>query len=152
MTALSMLATMILFSLVLQGPPPARGSAPEYRKYLSADGITIPDSAEGIPDANLMIDVDAGKEARLSLTGKTINALLDLSGTARYTFDGKLARGTAKLKPTQITTTKKQGTWHKITAFGIDSNAFLLVTDETGSSYRIKLAPGFRGVIEEVAK
>jgi hypothetical protein len=122
---------------------------PEHQKYVSGEGLTIPEGAEGIPNANLGTDSLPGKTVRLSLSGKAFAALLEFAGSAQYTLDGKLARGTERMKPTQITTTKKDGVWLKVTGLGIDKDGFLLVSDESGSTYRIALGSGFRGSIEE---
>jgi hypothetical protein len=126
--------------------------ADKAQKYVSTDGITIPDDAEEMPKGNFMVSAFAGQTTTASLAGKTVNALLQSSGNAKFTKEGKLARGTEKFKPTQIMTSKKNEVWIDISSCSISKDGFLVVSDKSGATYKIALGPNYDGTIEEIEK
>jgi hypothetical protein len=128
------------------------GFGADTSKYISAEGITIPYDAQDMPDGKFGVSSFPGRQVRLSLTGETVNALLDASGEGRFTPDGKLAKGTKNFKPTQIMTNKKNGAWFKVTALSFGKDGFLVIVDETGVSYIVKFGSSFNGGIEELRK
>jgi hypothetical protein len=65
--------------------------------------------------------------------------------------DGKLAGCTKTFKPTRIETSKNLDKWLKVVSLSIGKDGFLVVKDEAGASYQIKVAPmGRTGAIEEL--
>jgi hypothetical protein len=134
-----------------------RSNAVDTSKYISTDGITIPNNASGMPEGKFLISPFSGQMTRISLKGETLNANLDTSGEGSFSSDGKLAQGTLKFKPIRIMTTNNNKTWLNIKKYSIDENCFLIVTteqmsifDKAGVSYRIKFGSSFNGAIEEV--
>jgi len=124
----------------------------DLSKYVSANGITIPRGVSGAPKGGgVYFEPIRGQEMIISLTGNPAFAGLQYTGTMEPTSDGKLGGGTDKFKPTQIQTSKKLNKWGKISSFSIGQDGFLIVKDESGVSYKIKLGLN-GGTIEEVGK
>jgi hypothetical protein len=124
----------------------------DARKYVATDGITIPDDAKDAPEGSFGGSAFAGRVMRLSLTGNTVNALLDYTGKVSFTSDGKLAKGTEKLKPIQIMTSKQNEKWLRVSLFDIAEDGALTVIDESGNSYKVTFGPNMNGHIEELQK
>jgi hypothetical protein len=132
--------------------PISKTAATDLSKYVSADGITIPSGATGAPrGGSVYFTTNEGMEMPISLRGNPALATLNYSGTMETASDGKLAGGTENFKPTKIQTSKKPNSWLKVISFTIGKDGFLVVKDESGASYRIKVAPiGRTGSIEEL--
>ncbi|MGB7555120.1 MAG: DUF1566 domain-containing protein [Candidatus Korobacteraceae bacterium] len=130
----------------------AKASVTDMSRYVSADGITIPSGASGAPrGSGVYFTTNAGSEMPISLRGHPALATLNYSGTMVPTGDGKLAGGTENFKPAKIQTSKNLDKWLKVVSFSIGKDGFLVVKDESGASYRIKVAPlGRIGTIEEL--
>jgi hypothetical protein len=107
-----------------------------------AEGITIPADGKGMPDGDYGIRADVERPMSLRLTGKDVIAVLTITGRLRHTRSGSLARGTESLKPLRIMPNENEGTWRTIIGFTVDESGFLVVTDEKGSSHRIKVLAG----------
>ena len=124
----------------------------DMSNYVSANGITIPSGAAGAPrGSGVFFTTIEGKEMPISLRGNPAFATLNYSGTMEAASDGKLAGGTEKFKPTKIQTSKSLNKWLKVVSFSIGKDGFLVVKDESGASYRIKVAPiALTGTIEEL--
>ncbi len=133
---------------------PATPAAADLSKYVSADGITIPSGAAGAPrGSGVFYSTIEGREMSISLQGSPALAVLNYSGSMEAARDGKLAGGTEKFKPTRIQTSKNFDKWLKIVSFSIGKDGFLVVKDESGASYRVKVAPtGLNGIVEELKK
>lgn len=113
----------------------ARASA-DMAKYVSADGITIPKT--GTPKGTgIFISANQGSEMPMSLKGDPKVATLKFTGTFEPDSNLRLAGGTEKFKPTQIQTSNDPDKWLKIVSFSVDENWLLVVTDESGASYKI---------------
>jgi hypothetical protein len=126
----------------------------DMSKYVTADGITIPRDNQGAPKGpGVYFEANEGDELTVSLTGHPTLAMLKYSGTMECTREGRLGGGTKSFKPTQLETSKSPDKWLPVTAFSFGKDGFLVVTDRSGSSYRIKLplliAQG-SGTIEEL--
>jgi FKBP-type peptidyl-prolyl cis-trans isomerase len=139
------------------GAPPApagRGASavPDMSKYVTADGITIPSGASGAArGSGVYFTTVGGHEMPISLRGNPASATLNYTGTMEAARDGKLAGGTEDFKPTRIETSRNPDKWLRIASFTIGKDGFLVVTDESGASYRIKVAPvSMTGTIEEL--
>jgi hypothetical protein len=124
----------------------------DMSKYVSADGISIPSGTSGAPrGSGVFFTTVEGREQSISLRGNPALATLNYTGTMENTGDGKLAGGTEKFKPTKIKTSKNLDRWLKVTSFSIGKDGFLVVKDESGASYKIKVAPvTLTGTIEEL--
>lgn len=125
----------------------------ETVKTVSSDGITI---AKGDPDAEegmgFFFVTKDGMEMPVSLRGNPTLATLYYTGTMELANGGKLGTGTTKFKPTEIETSKAEGKQIEVSSFKLDSNGFLIVSDRSGATYKITLAPvGSLGEIEEVS-
>ena len=125
----------------------------ETVRTVSSDGITI---AQGDPDAQegggFFFVTKDDMELSVSLRGNPTLATLYFTGTMELANGGKLGTGTKKFKPTEIETSKSEGKRLEVSSFKLDSNGFLVVSDQSGATYRITLAPvGSVGSIEEVS-
>jgi hypothetical protein len=130
----------------------ATSAVTDMSKYVSADGITIPKGTSGAPrGSGVFFTTIEGSEQPISLRGNPALATLNYTGTMETTGDGKLAGGTEKFKPTQIKTSENLDKWLKVTSFSIGKDGFLVVKDESGASYKIKVAPvTLTGTIEDL--
>lgn len=92
------------------------------------------------------------RELPMSLRGNPSVATLNYTGTLEASDDGRLVGRTERFKPTQIKTSKNPGKWLKVVSFSIGKDGFLVVQDESRTSYRITVAPmGSTGTIKELS-
>jgi hypothetical protein len=131
---------------------PAASVAIDMSKYVTEDGITIPSGAAGAArGSGVYFTTVGGNEMPISLRGNPAFATLNYTGTMEAARDGKLAGGTEDFKPTRIETSRYPDKWLAIASFTIGKDGFLVVTDKSGASYRIKVAPvSMTGTIEEL--
>jgi hypothetical protein len=131
-------------------------AAADLSKYVSADGITIPSEAPGVPGGSgVFMRTVERREMSMSLEGNPPLAMLNYTGTLSSNREGKLAGGTESFKPTRLQTSKNLDKWLKVVSFSIGKDGFLVITDESGTSYRIKAAlpfPGATGSIQELPR
>jgi hypothetical protein len=124
-------------------------------KYVSADGITIPEDIQRT-SPGIIFTTSPGRESGIMLQGPGILATLSYTGQMETAGDGKLGGGTEKFKPTRIETIKDsehdKDQLFAVSSFSIDDNGFLIVKDDSGSSYRIKLGLNLNGAIEDLGK
>jgi len=120
----------------------------DFSKFVSADGITIP-SGPSTPGGGVFFSTIPGREMTMSLRGTPAIAMLKYTGTIEPSNDGKVGGGTDKFKPTQIQTSKDVNKWFKITSYSLNKDGFLVVKDESGASYTIKVSMG-TGAINEI--
>lgn len=127
-------------------------AATDMSKYVTADGITIPSGSAGAArGSGVYFETIGGYEMSISLRGNPAFATLNYTGTMEPARDGKLAGGTKDFKPTRIKTIMDPDKWLTIASFTIGKDGFLVVTDESGASYKIKVAPvSMTGSIEEL--
>lgn len=128
---------------------PGANQVGDMSQYVSAGGITIPRDLPGAPKGRGVFPTP------ISLRGNPAFATLKYSGRMECTADGRLGGGTDKFKPTQIQTSKNPDKWLTVSSFSIGKDGFLVVTDESGTSYKIKLPPILSrnsGTIEELGK
>ena len=84
----------------------------------------------------------------MSLRGTPAIAMLKYTGTIEPSNDGKVGGGSDKFKPTQIQTSKDLQKWLKIVSFLLTKDGFLVVKDESGASYTIKVSMGTGSITE----
>jgi hypothetical protein len=127
-------------------------AATDMSKYVTADGITIPSGASGAArGSGVFFTTVGGHEMPIALRGNPAFATLNYTGTMEAARDGKLAGGTEDFKPTRIETSRNPDKWIAIASFTIGRDGYLVVTDESGASYKIKVAPvSMTGTIEEL--
>jgi len=135
-------------------PVAAKTAVADMSQYVSADGITIPSGASGAPrGSGVFFTTIEDRELPISLLGDPTLATLNYTGTMEASHDGKLAGGTENFKPTRIKTSKNPDRWLRIVSFSIGKDGLLVIKDELGASYRIKVAPiDSTGTIEELGK
>ncbi len=129
----------------------------DMSKYVSADGITIPRDDHGAPGGSgVYFTTVPGDEEAVTLKGQSILAVLRFTGTMECTGDGRLGGGTDKFKPTRMQMSKNSDDkWYAISSFSIANDGLLVVIDETGTSYKIKLPMVLSqssGTIEQLGK
>lgn len=131
-------------------PAPAKTAAGpvDLSKYVSTEGITIP-TGRSSPGSGVYFSTNEGYEMSMSLQGNPAIAMLKYTGTIEPSNDGKVGGGTDKFKPTQIQTSKNLNKWLKVVSFSLSKDGFLVVKDESGSSYTIKVSIG-TGTINEL--
>jgi hypothetical protein len=124
-------------------------------KYVSADGITIPEDSQR-RSPGIIFTTSPGRESGIMLQGPGILATLSYTGKMETAGDGKLGGGTEKFKPIRIETMKDsehdKDQSFAVSSFLIDEDGFLIIKDESGSSYRIKLGLNLNGAIEDLGK
>jgi len=134
--------------------PAAKPNSPvDLSQFVAPDGISIPEGASGAArGSGLLLTTVEGMEMSMILQGKPALATLKYTGTMAASSSGKLGGGTEKFKPTQIQTSKQSDKWLRVASFSLDKLGFLIVTDESGAKYRIKVAPApnYFGEIEEI--
>lgn len=128
-------------------PPPAP-KITDVSKFVTPEGITIPRSGSS-PGGGVFFTTVEGREMSMSLRGTPPLAILRYTGTMEPSNEGKVGGGTDNFKPTQIQTSKDMNKWLKIVSFSLNKDGFLVVRDESGASYTIKVSIG-TGTISEI--
>jgi hypothetical protein len=141
-------------ALCVRGAPakiaPVAPAVTDFSKYVSPDGITIP-SGPSSPGGGVFFSTVEGQESAMSLRGTPPLAVMRYMGTLEPSNDGKVGGGSEKFKPTRIQTSKDSEKWLKIVSFTLNKDGFLIIKDESGASYTIKVSIG-TGTIEELNK